>query len=448
MTATTRSRFKASGLGWAGDVPADWPVLALRRVARLESGHTPSRQAPEYWVPEECTIPWFSLADVWQLREARQTYLGETAEKISPLGVQNSAARVLPAGTVVLSRTASVGFAGIMPRPMATTQDFANWVPGPRLVPEYLLFVFRAMAPEFERLRMGSTHQTIYMPDIQAFRIPLPPVQFQQKIAAFLAHRVAALDSLIEKKRRLVALLQQKRQAFITEAVTKGLDPCAPLKDSKSDWLSSIPKHWTVMKLGYLAAIVNGSTPRRDCAAFWDGGTVPWLNSTRINDGVVREAEQFVTPTAVRECHLPLVRAGAVLVAITGEGQTRGRAALLATDATINQHLAAVVVRSRRLLAPFLWRQLQGRYDWLRAESSGGGSTRAALTCEFLRTVPIAVPPELEQAQIVGAIDGAISRLDALQAASEGGIKLLGEYRLALITAAVTGKLDLSKEAC
>ena len=121
---------KPSGLGWVGDIPRDWDVAKICLVARLESGHTPSRQHPEYWIPDECTIPWLSLADVWQVRPGIQEYVGETSEKISPLGMANSAARLLPAGTVVLSRTASVGFAGIMSQPMATTQDFATGFPG------------------------------------------------------------------------------------------------------------------------------------------------------------------------------------------------------------------------------------------------------------------------------------------------------------------------------
>src|SRR5207249_3411959 len=108
----------------------------LKYVTRLETGHTPSRQHPEYW--ENCTIPWFSLADVWQIRDGRKEYLEDTAEKVSELGLANSAARLLPLGTVIVSRTASVGFSGIMPVPMATTQDFVNWICGPKLLPEYL----------------------------------------------------------------------------------------------------------------------------------------------------------------------------------------------------------------------------------------------------------------------------------------------------------------------
>src|SRR5437867_2109956 len=131
--------YKDSGVDWIGRIPADWTIRRIKFVARLESGHTPSRQHPEYWV--DCTIPWFSLADVWQIRDGTKEYVSETQEKISELGLKNSAARLLPAETVMLSRTASVGFSAIMGVPMATTQDFVNWICGPSLRSEFLLYV-------------------------------------------------------------------------------------------------------------------------------------------------------------------------------------------------------------------------------------------------------------------------------------------------------------------
>jgi type I restriction enzyme S subunit len=135
------------------DTGVEWQVNRTKFAARLRSGHTPSRQHPEYW--QDCTIPWFSLADVWQIRDGQIEYVYETAEKISELGLANSAARLLPKGTVILSRTASVGFAAILGVDMATTQDFVNWVCGPTLRPEFLLYIFRSMAHEFRRLTMG-----------------------------------------------------------------------------------------------------------------------------------------------------------------------------------------------------------------------------------------------------------------------------------------------------
>jgi type I restriction enzyme S subunit len=218
------TRMKDSEVEWLGEVPAHWEVVQTRFVARLESGHTPSRQHPEYWVGEECTIPWFTLADVWQIRGDRQEYLGDTAEKVSPLGLANSSARLLPTETVVLSRTASVGFSGIMSKPMATSQDFVNWVCGPRIRPEYLLFVFRSMRAEFRRLKMGSTHQTIYMPDVRGFRTPLPPIEEQDAILAEVRRETSRFDGLGVKLERQIGRLREYRQALISAAVTGQLD--------------------------------------------------------------------------------------------------------------------------------------------------------------------------------------------------------------------------------
>ncbi|MEN6519296.1 MAG: restriction endonuclease subunit S [Methanospirillum sp.] len=213
---------KDSGIAWLGDVPAHWETLKLTRVASLHSGHTPSRLHPEYW--KTCTIPWISLGDVWQLRSGKMEYIEETKEKISELGLRNSAAELLPPGTVILSRTASVGFSGIMATSMATTQDYANWVCGPRILPEYLLQVLRCMKQEFERLMMGSTHQTIYMPDIEAFRIPLPPIKEQQEIVQKVRSLQQRSERLEDAIAESIRLAQEYRTALISAAVTGKID--------------------------------------------------------------------------------------------------------------------------------------------------------------------------------------------------------------------------------
>ena len=207
---------------WIGRVPAHWQIARTKHVARLRTGHTPSRRHPEYW--ENCTIPWFGLTDVHQIRDGTAEYVEKTAELISELGLANSAAELLPKGTVMLSRTASVGFSAIMGREMATTQDFANWVCGPRLRPEFLLYVFRGMTQEFHRLTMGSTHQTIYMPDIAAFVTPLPPLEEQDKIVAFVRERVSGLLGLRRSIWDAISRLREYRAALITAAVTGQID--------------------------------------------------------------------------------------------------------------------------------------------------------------------------------------------------------------------------------
>jgi type I restriction enzyme S subunit len=140
-----------SPLPWLDLQPADWRTVKLTLVARLGSGHTPSRDHAEWW--EDCTVPWITTGEVARLREDRIEYVTETREKISEQGIANSSATIHPAGTVVLSRTASAGFSAIMGTDMATSQDFATWTCGPLLEPRFLLLCLRAMRqdllPEF-----------------------------------------------------------------------------------------------------------------------------------------------------------------------------------------------------------------------------------------------------------------------------------------------------------
>ena len=207
-----------SGIDWLGDVPAHWAAGNLRRFAAMRTGHTPSRSKADYWV--DCTIPWFTLADVWQLRDGTRIYLGETAETISELGIENSSAELLPAGTVVFSRTASVGFSGIMPEPMATSQDFWNWICGPKLMPEYLLLLFRSMKQKFEQSTSGSTHKTIYRDIAAGLEVCVPPLAEQQEITRHAFEKMAEIDGLADRIRQSVNTIVEYRAALVTAAVT------------------------------------------------------------------------------------------------------------------------------------------------------------------------------------------------------------------------------------
>ncbi|WP_254845977.1 restriction endonuclease subunit S [Xanthomonas axonopodis] len=209
---------KPSGLNWSDQIPSSWQSGNIRRFASMKTGHTPSRSVPEYW--EDCTIPWFTLADVWQIRDGTRWYLESTSEKINELGLANSAADLLPAGTVILSRTASVGFSGIMPVPMATSQDFWNWICGPKLLPEYLLLLFRSMIEEFELSTNGSTHKTIYQGIAAGFRVCVPGIEEQRQITTFVLENLEKMDAVRQKVTSSVDALQSYRSAVITAAVT------------------------------------------------------------------------------------------------------------------------------------------------------------------------------------------------------------------------------------
>ena len=191
-------------------IPESWDLVPILSVAKLESGHTPSRRKPEYW---NGSVPWISLHDTASLDGPE---IVNTKQSISELGLRNSSARLLPRGTVVFSRTATVGKSTIMAREMSTTQDFANYVCGPRLHNRYLMQLFRHMQPEWKRLMAGSTHKTVYMPIFRQLQILLPPVAEQEEIANLLER----LDDRIVAETQRQAMLRNLKDALVSVLLT------------------------------------------------------------------------------------------------------------------------------------------------------------------------------------------------------------------------------------
>lgn len=211
---------RASGLEWAPEIPSHWEVVNYQYVCRTGSGHTPSRKNPDLW--QDCTIPWVTTADVKHLRDGRVETIYDTEQKISELGLAHSAASVHPAETVLLSRTASVGFSGIMGTAMATSQDFFTWTCGPRLRPDYLLYVLRAMkhCGHLDAIKYGSTHQTIYMPDLFGLRGPLPPLEEQDRIVAEIRRALTGGYSMVDRMQEQKELLEERRAVFTAGAIS------------------------------------------------------------------------------------------------------------------------------------------------------------------------------------------------------------------------------------
>jgi type I restriction enzyme S subunit len=189
----------------ATSAPKGWQWSALTSLAKLESGHTPSRKHPEYWGG---SIPWISISDA---RANNGRRIEDTAEKTNELGISNSSARILPPNTVCLSRTASVGYVLVMGQPMATSQDFVNWVCSKNLDHNFLKYLIIAEGKDLLRFASGSVHQTIYFPEAKAFHISHPPLAEQQRIVGLLDE---AFEGLATAKANAEKNLQNARALF------------------------------------------------------------------------------------------------------------------------------------------------------------------------------------------------------------------------------------------
>ncbi|MGC9671423.1 restriction endonuclease subunit S [Planosporangium sp. 12N6] len=424
-------------------IPSHWKSGNIRRFAQMKSGHTPSRSVPAYW--ENTDIPWFTLADVWQLRDGKQIYLGDTANKINELGLANSAAELLPAGTVVLSRTASVGFSGIMPRPMATSQDFWNWVCGPELLPEYLNYQFKSMTAEFKSLNMGSTHQTIYQKDAATLQIVVPPLEEQRAIADYLDRETARIETLIEEQQRLIEMLRGRRKAVVEQAVFSGLEG-APMKSNAEPWLPPTPCHWRVVQLGFVSDTAAGYAFPSDGFSSDEGhvrllrgvnvkpGRINWTDTVYWDVETAAVPSEFVLEVGdlVFGMDRPFVGGGVRVASISDNDLP---ALLLQRVMRIRPNDEAGRGYMRYVMSTDVF------FNYLEPLFTGVSVPHVS---EWqVRKFKMPFPPLDEQKSIAAYLDKQTTKIDILIAEAERFIELARERWAALITAAVTGQIDV-----
>jgi len=268
----------------------DWRWTLLTSVAKLESGHTPSRRRPEYWSGD---IPWLSLKDIKGL-DSR--YIRDTMDKPTVLGIENSSARLLSPGTVALCRTASVGKVVILGREMATSQDFANWVCGPKLDPEYLYWAIQCSSSTFKLEKQGSTHKTIYMPVLERLNVLLPPLEEQRRIAAILDKA----DAIRRKRQKAIALTEQLLRSTFLEMFG---DPVTN------------PKGWPTCPLGTIASFTGGGTPSRGESRYFQG-TICWATAKDMKGEELTGTKEHITEEAIMKSATKLVPPETLLVVV------------------------------------------------------------------------------------------------------------------------------------
>lgn len=274
--------------------------------------------------------------------------------------------------------------------------------------------------------------------------VGFPPLPKQKRIADFLNNKTTQIDALIDKKKQLLQRLAEKRQAIITQAVTKGINPAAHVKDSGIQWMSQIPAHWKVKRLRFLVRLISGATPTTGTSEYWNGD-LNWISPKDMKREVITNTIDKVTDLAVDEYGLRRFTSTNVVIVVRGMILARTvPVALGVGQYTINQDMKALEANEK--VAPaYLQMYLIAVRSFLMTLIAEAGHGTKALRTDVLVDTPVLVPPLLEQRQIVMAVDAQKSRLDAQADKVRNLIDRLTEYRSALITSAVTGQI---KELC
>lgn len=389
-----------------------WRWHELSTLARMESGHTPSRKVPKYWGGD---IPWVSVRDA-RLHDGG--VISDTVEMITQAGLENSSARLLPAGTVCLSRTASIGYVVKAGRELATSQGFVNWICSPKLDPDFLAYLLKFEGDFIEDLATGSTHKTLYYPEVKAFHVCIPPVDEQKQIVALLDQAFTALD----------------RARALAEA---NLADAEKLFQQSVDTLLADRPDWPKRPLKELGKIQTGGTPRSSEKGQY-GQHIPFIKPGDFaRDGSLNyENEGLSEQGALSARRVP---AGSALMVCIGA--TIGKSGYCTQDVTTNQQINSLTPRAG----------VDGRfiyYNFIKSSfrnevvAKSGQATLPIINKSKWSELMIGLPADLSvQAGIASKLQAMRSLVDQALASYTAKLEELAALRQSLLHKAFAGEL-------
>lgn len=293
----------------------------------------------------------------------------------------------------------------------------------------------------YPHIKQTTGIQNLDLSSFLNIAVKLAAIATQERIAAFLDEKTAKIDALIEKKQQLLERLAEKRQAIITQAVTKGLNPSAPMKDSGTEWLGQIPDHWDAKRLRFLVKLHSGATPTTGAIEYWDGD-LNWISPKDMKRDSITETIDKVTELAVDEYGLRCFSEKNVVVVVRGMILAKTVPVAIAQGRyTINQDMKALVTNGK-MVPEYLQMYLSAIRSFLMTLIAEAGHGTKALRTDVFVDTPTLIPPIDEQETIASTVQEQKDDLDRLSERVSKAISRLTEYRSALITAAVTGQIE------
>ena len=440
--------YKDSGVEWLDAIPDNWEIsrLGFEAWVRARLGWK-GLKAEEY---VDDGYAFLSTPDIkgTEIDFSDVNFITEERYEESP-------EIKLAVGDVLLAKDGStlgtVNVVRKLPRAATVNSSIAVITPFQRLTPLYLHYLFKGSYLEntIQVLKGGMGVPHLFQWDINKFKIPLPSMLEQAEIAAHLDRETARIDALIEKKTRFIELLREKRQALITHAVTKGLDPHVKMKDSGVEWLGEVPEHWEVKRLKFIATVQTGIAKGKDNAGR-DTVEVPYLRVANVQDGYLDLDEVSTIEVSTADLPRYLLQPGDVLMNEGGDFDKLGRGHVWQgeIEPCIHQnHVFSVRPHgvSSEWLNTFTSSVAAQFYFMGRSKQS---TNLASISSRNLMALAVPLPSEDEQRIILIELGRQTAKLNAIGAKTERSIELLKERRSALITAAVTGQIDLREQAC
>jgi type I restriction enzyme S subunit len=431
MSLTRYLNYKHSGVDWLGEVPSHWEIERFKNVMDLrkvtvgdtKGDYTLLSLTLQGVIARDMVNPKGKFPaefDTYQVVEKEDLVfcLFDVEETPRAVGVSPCTGMVTGAYTVGRAK------AGISAQ---------------------YLYNFYLSRDQYKAFKMYYTglRNVIRSETFNTIPCPVPPIDEQIGIAKFLETETAKIDNLVTEQEKLIELLKEKRQSVIVNAVTKGLNPKAKMKDSGVEWLGVVPEHWTLRKLKYISEFAGGGTPSRENLDFWNG-EIPWVSPKDMKMEFLENSEEKITQQGLKNSSSNLIEAGQILMVVrSGILKHTIPVAINIIPVSMNQDMKALKFSKTICISEFFMRWVQGLNDLLLLEWAKQGATVESIEHNYLKETVIPLPPLEEQIQITQYLKRVISEFEGLMNSSESSINLLQERRSALISAAVTGQIDV-----
>lgn len=439
MKYTKYANLKPSRVAWLANVPQHWTPKKITWLFELiGSGTTPPSGDESYYGGH---IPWVNTGELedCQILDTQKTVTQKALDTFSALSMY-------PSGTLLIALYgATIGKLGILGIEATTNQACCALARAHGIDTRFAFYWFMGSRKHIISLAYGGGQPNISQETIKHLRILLPPMEEQQTIVAFLDSKTAAIDALIREKERHIAKINEKRQALISHAVTRGINPTAPLRPSGVPWLGDIPQHWILTRLKFVASsIQTGPFGSQLHAEDYVDNGVPIINPANIENGcIVPNLKNTVDEEGYQRLERHALETGDIIFGRRGE---MGRCAVVMPHEAgwlCGTGCLRVRLLKEKFVPTYLYFQLslQGVKEQLILDSVG--STMDNLNTEILGNVVLALPPMSEQRDILIYLNREKARTDILTQAINAQIERLRQYRQALISEAVTGKIDV-----
>lgn len=434
-------KYKQSGVEWLGEVPEHWGSVSLKWISLRYSGGTPDKTIEEYW--EDGTIPWLNSGAV------NDGFITEPSTFITEAAFKNSSAKWIPQNALVVALAGQGKTKGMVAHlgfKTTCNQSMAAIIPSRKVHSRFLYWWLSKNYSNLRNLAGGEARDGLNLDLLGSVPCPLLPLPEQQSIAPFLDRETGHIDALISKKQQLVELLKEKRSALISRAVTKGLNPKVKMKPSGVEWLGEVPEHWKIERLRRMSnRVTDGAHISPDLSS----NEYPFVSTVDIKDGKINFEDCIKTSS---ECYEYLERNGCkpfendILFSKDG---TVGRTAVVdfVKEFVVASSLVIISPNRKQIVSKFLDYWLNGSLLQQNVLLQVSGAALRRISVEKIGRLPVVLPPLSEQTQISSFLDRETSKLDALISKVEQAIVTLKEYRTALISAAVTGKIDVREAA-